>query len=104
VAPRHDSLSPFLKHSLALWAAGFHLNHGDKKQAAKLLQPTILPNLDRDVACALGAGVSESHAKRLAQDFSLTEDDEQAIAAKLGVPESLAHDLIERFGPKWFLG
>jgi hypothetical protein len=61
-------------------------------------------DIDRAVARALGTGTDEYHANRLAQDFPLTEDDVQAIAAQLNAPESLARDLVERFSPRWFLG
>jgi hypothetical protein len=61
-------------------------------------------DLDRAVARALGTGTDEYHAKRLAQDFPLTEDDVRASTACLDAPESLARDLVERFSPRWFLG
>lgn len=95
---------PSIRYVLALWAAGFHLHRGDKKQAASLLHAATSSDLDRAVARALGAGTDEDHAKRLAQDFPLTEDDVRAIAAQLHAPESLARDLVGRFNPKWFLG
>jgi hypothetical protein len=95
---------PSIQYVLTLWAAGFHLHRGNKSQAAKLLHAAISSDLDRAVARALGAGTDEYHAKRLAQDFPLTEGDVQAIAACLDAPESLARDLVERFSPKWFLG
>lgn len=95
---------PSIRYVLALWAAGFHLHRGDKKQAASLLHAATSSDLDRAVARALGAGTDENHAKRLAQDFPLTEDDVRAIAAQLHAPESLARDLVGRFSPKWFLG
>jgi hypothetical protein len=95
---------PSIQYVLALWAAGFYLHRGDTKQAAKLLHATVSFNLDRAVARALGAGTDEQHAKQLAQDFPLTGDGVRAIAACLNAPESLAHDLVERFSPKWFLG
>jgi hypothetical protein len=95
---------PSIQYVLALWAAGVHLHRSDKKQAANLLHAAISSDPDRAVARALGAGTDEDHAKRLVQDFPRTEDDVQAIAAQLHAPESLAHDLVERFSPKWFLG
>jgi hypothetical protein len=95
---------PSIQYVLTLWAAGFYLSRGNKKQAAKLLHVAIPSDLDRAVARALGTGTDEYHANRLAQDFPLTEDDVQAIAEGLDEPESLARDLVGRFSPKWFLG
>jgi hypothetical protein len=95
---------PSIQHVLTLWATGFHLHRGNKNQAVELLHVAISSDLDRAVARALGTGMDEYHANRLAQDFPLTEDDVQAIAACLDKPESLARDLVERFSPKWFLG
>jgi hypothetical protein len=95
---------PSIQYVLTLWAAGFHLQHSDKEQAAKLLHAALPSDLDRAVARAIGAGTDEYHANRLAQDFPLTEDNVQAIAAQLNAPEPLARDLVERFSPKWFLG
>jgi hypothetical protein len=99
---------PSIQYVLTLWAAGFHLHRGDKNQAVKMLHIAMFPatasaegrqfngapssDLDRAVARALGAGTDEYHAERLAQDFPLTEDDVQAIAAQLNAPEPLAHD------------
>ena len=93
-----------MQYVLALWAAGFYLHRDDKKQAAKLLHIASSSTFDRAVARVFGAGIDEYHAKRLAQDFPLREDDVQAIASCLDAPESLARDLVERFSPKWFLG
>jgi len=89
---------------LSLWAAGFYLHRGNEKQVATLLPAVIPSDLVRVVARALGIGTDELHAKRLAQDFPLTEDDVQAIAECFDAPEPLARDLVERFSPKWFLG
>jgi hypothetical protein len=77
---------PSLQYILTLWAASFHLHRGDKKQAAKLLHTAISTDLDRAVARAPGTGTDEYHAKRLAQDFPLTEGDVQAIADCLDEP------------------
>lgn len=96
--------APSIQYVMALWAAGFHLHRSDKHQAAKLLEAAIPSELDRAVVRALGLGTDEDHAKRLAQDFPLTEDDVHAIAECLDAPEPLARDLVERFSPKWFLG
>jgi hypothetical protein len=114
---------PSIQYVLTLWAAGFHLHRGDKNQAVKMLHFAMFPatasaeggaqrvfngapssDLDRAVTRALGAGTDEYHAKQLAQDFPLTEDDVQAIVECLDEPESLARDLVERFSPRWFLG
>jgi hypothetical protein len=95
---------PSMQYVLALWAAGFYLERGDKEQAARMLHVTTVTDLDRAVAQTLGEGTEEYYAKRLTQDFPLTEADVQAIAVQLDVPESLARDLVERFSPKWFLG
>src|SRR5262249_23686448 len=95
---------PSIQYVMTLWAAGSYLHCGDKKQAAKLLHAAFSSGLDRAVARTLGAGTDEYHARQLAQDLPLTEDDVQAIAVCLDAPESLAHDLVELFSPKWFLG
>lgn len=95
---------PSIQYVLALWAAGFYLQRGDKKQAAKLLHATISSDLDRAVTRALDAGTDEVRAQRLAQDFPLTDADVESIPACFEAPEFLARDLVERFSPKWFLG
>jgi hypothetical protein len=97
---------PSIQYVLALWAAGFYLQRGDNQQAAKLLHDTTFSDsdLDRAVTRVLGTDTDEVHAKRLAQDFPLTDADVQAITTCFEAPESLARDLVERFSPKWFLG
>jgi hypothetical protein len=95
---------PSIQYVLALWAAGFYVHQGDKQEAANLLHATPFSDPDRAVVRALGIGTDEAHAKQLAQDFPLTEDDVQAIVERLDAPEPHARDLVERFSPKWFLG
>jgi hypothetical protein len=100
----HVEHRPSMQYVMALWAAGFYLQRGDKKQAAKLLHTTISSDLDRAVTRALGAGTDEVRAQRLAQDFPLTDADVEAVAKCFEAPESLARDLVSRFSPRWFLG
>ena len=93
-----------IRHSLAIWAAGYHLNRGEAVKARKLL----------GTAEALGAGYIRTQATfdhgikgmaaALERDFPLSASDVQAINDKLEAPAGLARELVVRFSPKWLLG
>jgi hypothetical protein len=95
---------PSIQRVLALWAAGYHYNRENRKEADKLLYTAARFNLDRLIARSFGDNKDGDIAASLERDFPLTETDAQAVVQHLNAPEELARELVERFSPKWFLG
>ena len=93
-----------IRHSLAIWAAGYHLNRGEVQEARKLVNIANALGTTYSPPRALFGRDIEEMAAALERDFPLSGLDVETINDALETPESLARELVERFSPKWFLG
>lgn len=95
-----------MQRVLSYWVAGHHLNRGNDAAAQPLLDLAALPrDVDGLFTSWLGRLSADKQAKRLEQDFPLSQGDLDAIAAHIkDSPEEIARELLDRFSPKWFLG
>lgn len=93
-----------IQRVLCYWAAGYHLNRGNKDAAQKQLLTAFRFEWDRAIGRSFGIGQAEDHAATLEKEFPLGEEDVSAIEKSLKAPEDIARSLVARFSPKWFLG
>ena len=93
-----------IRHSLAIWAAGYHLNRGELVEARNLVNTADALGTTYSPPRALFGRDIEKTAATLERDFPLSRFDVETINDALETPERLARELVERFSPKWFLG
>ena len=93
-----------IRHSLAIWAAGYHFNRGELVEARTVVNIADALDTTSSKTQSLFDRDIEKTAAALERDFPLSGLDVEAINDAFESPERLARELVERFSPKWFFG